>query len=149
MASATGVAQALGTVTSRMDKMESAIEQINNNAKETTRILEARSKLFSTMLEKLDLLTDPRKLSAPYTVAKGLCPSTPLALLKSTPPREHPAKRKAPATPMTPPGTQSPDVDPLADESAKADRSSHNPSIRDQSDHDNNPPLPTAGGGMA
>ena len=58
MAVATGVAFALGTVTTRMENVEKTVAQINKNQQETTKLLKAHSALFTTMLEKLNLLTE-------------------------------------------------------------------------------------------
>ena len=88
MASATGVAHALGTVTTRMENVEITIEKINNNAKETTKILEAHSALFNTMLEKLNLFTENLHIPPSPTTAQEFFsttpdPRTPHALSKS------------------------------------------------------------------
>ena len=123
-------------------------------------ILEAHSTLFTTMLEKLNLLTENRNIPLPQTATKGDFPSTPdfrtpPALSKSqqkpqSMDLDNELKRKAPTSPTSPPSTQPPeDESPQADQVANAARPSHNPSIRDQCGNGNNPPPSNTGGGMA
>ena len=153
MASATGVAQALGEVTTRMDKMESTIDQLNTNAKETTKILETHSALFNTMLEKLNLLTDHQYIPIPPHAT----PAWPLPGCNTPPPPQPQCmaldidlKRKAPTSPISPPSTQPPESDnPSGDHLANEPRPPFHPSISDQRGTGNTPPPNTSGGGTA
>ena len=57
MASVTGVATALTSVTDRINTLEVTLHQANKNTQDITTKLEAHSKLFTAILDKLNQLT--------------------------------------------------------------------------------------------
>ena len=57
MASVKGVAKALTSVTDRTDRLEATLNQANKNTQDITTKLEAHSKLFTAILDKLNQLT--------------------------------------------------------------------------------------------
>ena len=159
MASATGVVSALGTVTLRMGKVEKTIKQINNNVKKTTKILEAHSALFNTMLKKLNLLTENRQISPSPMTVQGKSTTTPdLWTLQASSKSQQfsqskkidiDLKRKAPIFPEPPPDTQPLGVEsPLKEQDGNVFRPSLK-KIREKDDNGTNPPPATSGGGKA